>query len=156
MWQAWRQLAGGERDQSLEQAFERLQQRLQWMDGPSGTALTVAMANFKRACPERHGDLCVLPSLVRQRRRARQMCQAIEAVSSQDVLLFLQVRLLRHRILWALRGDPGLHPDVVRAALRVLSAGLLEDLKKSRSKDARIGSLGDPDWSLEAFPEPKS
>ncbi|CAE7775773.1 NPF8.3 [Symbiodinium pilosum] len=64
-------------------------------DPVSSAALGIAINNFRCACPEpRPNCLPVLPSLVRQQRRARQMCRAIEAVTSQNVFLFLQAILV--------------------------------------------------------------
>eukprot|EP00439_Symbiodinium_sp_Y106_P039198 s3533_g4.t2 len=86
----------GDGDKSLERAAEQLQERCQWMgDSVSSAALEVAVSNFRSACPEpRPNCLHVLPSLVRQQRRARQMCRAIEALTSQNVLDFLQATLV--------------------------------------------------------------
>lgn len=120
--EAWRNLASGERDASLETAAEQLRQRCQWMDGFSSAALGVAVSNFRRACPEHRANcLPVLPSLVRQQRRARQMYRAIEAISSQNVLIFLQVILV---------------------CIKTLSELLAEC-------SVQIGKLADPDWSDE-------
>ncbi|CAE7489327.1 EHD1 [Symbiodinium sp. CCMP2592] len=95
--EAWRRLVEtGDGDKSLERAAEQLQERCQWMgDSVSSAALEVAVSNFRSACPEpRPNCLHVLPSLVRQQRRARQMCRAIEALTSQNVLDFLQATLV--------------------------------------------------------------
>jgi len=95
--ESWRQLASGERDASLELAAERLKERCQWMDDAlSSAALGAAVGNFRRACPSAKppSNLSVLPGLVRQQRRARQICRAIEAVSSTNVLQFLKVILV--------------------------------------------------------------
>jgi len=95
--EAWRRLVEtGDGDKSLERAAEQLQERCQWMgDSVSSAALEVAVSNFRSACPEpRPNCLHVLPSLVRQQRRARQMCRAIEALTSQNVLDVLQATLV--------------------------------------------------------------
>eukprot|EP00435_Cladocopium_sp_Y103_P070082 s627_g34.t1 len=118
----WRNLARGDRDASLQMAAEQLRQRCQWMDGFSSAALGVAVGNFRRACPENRANcLPVLPSLVRQQRRARQMYRAIEAISSQNVLLFLQV---------------------IFVCIKTLCELLVES-------SVQISELADPDWSDE-------
>ena len=120
--EVWRNLARGERDASLQTAAEQLRQRCQWMDGFSSAALGVAVGNFRRACPEHRANcLPVLPSLVRQQRRARQMYRAIEAISSQNVLLFLQV---------------------IFACIKTLCELLVES-------SIQMSQLTDPDWSDE-------
>lgn len=120
--EVWRNLARGDRDASLQMAAEQLRQRCQWMDGFSSAALGVAVGNFRRACPENRANcLPVLPSLVRQQRRARQMYRAIEAISSQNVLLFLQV---------------------IFVCIKTLCELLVES-------SVQISEFADPDWSDE-------
>ncbi|CAE8649635.1 unnamed protein product [Polarella glacialis] len=95
--EAWQRLvAAGEADTGLEVAAERLQTRCQWMDDAlSSCALAAAISNFRRTCPARgqSTSLAALPGLVRRQRRARQMSRAIDAVSSNNMLHFLQVIL---------------------------------------------------------------
>eukprot|EP00931_Biecheleriopsis_adriatica_P043844 TRINITY_DN25051_c0_g1_i2.p1 TRINITY_DN25051_c0_g1~~TRINITY_DN25051_c0_g1_i2.p1 ORF type:complete len:1375 (-),score=447.93 TRINITY_DN25051_c0_g1_i2:58-4182(-) len=121
--ESWRRLAAsGEQDSSLELAAERLKERCQWMDDAvSSTALGAAVGNFRRACPRTSTNLSLLPGLVRQQRRARQMCRAIEAVSSTNVLRFLQI-------------------------IVVCITGLCELLGECAEQISRLAS---PDWSEE-------
>eukprot|EP00913_Durusdinium_trenchii_P030143 g28244.t1 len=140
--QVWRNLASGERDASLETAAEQLRQRCQWMDGFSSAALGVAVSNFRRACPEHRANcLPVLPSLVRQQRRARQMYRAIEAISSQNVLIFLQVILVCIKTLSELLAECSVQQ---RAWCKISHVG-----SDTAASHLRIGKLADPDWSDE-------
>mmetsp|Transcript_94093 Transcript_94093/g.266221 ORF Transcript_94093/g.266221 Transcript_94093/m.266221 type:complete len:413 (-) Transcript_94093:111-1349(-) len=99
--ESWRQaVALGQRDKSFDVATERLRQQCQFLDSDAlRQALTVAVDHFHDACPNPQRTrgaggtrnlLKDLPELVLQKRRARQMSRSIEAVSSSNILHFLQ------------------------------------------------------------------
>ena len=92
--EAWRQLAT-RRSDSFESSFSQLQARCEWMEGANALALAVALGHLRRCRPvQLHGPL---ESLVRQQRRAKEITRQIEALSSMDVMLFLQVRSEKRR-----------------------------------------------------------
>lgn len=91
---SWRQaVSSGKRNRELDAATERLQQRCQYLDDTSRSALNVAVGNLKHACPPRENlvDVAKIPSLIAQQRRATQMAKAIEAASSANTMRFLQI-----------------------------------------------------------------